>query len=810
MFAEVAIPVYVNQTFTYLVPLELQQKVQSGHRCLVSFSNRLLVGYIVNISPSLPEGLDEKDLKCLICLIDEQPLITTEILELTRWMADYYHAPWGEVLKAALPVGINTPVEVMLSATEAGQELLRSEKAKSSKKWQLLSKLNESGQISLRQLQKELSISHIMSTARVLEREGLVTIQQQLGQPVVNPKRQLMVRPTEGLSAQKLTEQQRRVVEALKSPLPHSTLLKQAGVSASVIRTMQKKGYLEVYECDTYRDPLAHLPSSPILDLSLCPLTAEQSSVLSAICSHLEKGEYATFLLYGVTGAGKTEVYLRAMRRAVELGRTAMMLVPEIALAPMFSRRLREHFGQTVAILHSSLSEGERLDEWQRLRNGQAKVVIGARSAIFAPIKDLGLIVVDEEHDPSYKQQETPRYNARDSAVIRALKSKAVAILGSATPSLESYYNAQSGKYGYLHLPTRIGGRPLAEVEIIDMRAVFKRHGKVQVISQELQTAVGETLARGEQAIILLNRRGYSSFLLCRSCGLAIKCRDCEVTLTYHRETAPRLVCHYCNFQRPVPTSCPQCSSRYLHYVGEGTEQLEAIFKDLFPTARIARLDRDSARRRGAYEQLISAFAAGEIDLMIGTQMVAKGHDFHNVTLVGVVSVDAGLGIPDFRAAERTFQLLTQVAGRAGRGNIPGKVLIQSYHPEHYALKYAAEQDYKSFYEHEIKFRRAMYYPPFSVLVNLIVRHKQLTEAQTIAAELYKQLRTAAQIEPTTRILGPAPAPIARLKGNYRIQIMIKARSRVRAKEVLELAIANSTTKALEAITIDVDPVDLI
>jgi primosomal protein N' (replication factor Y) len=591
------------------------------------------------------------------------------------------------------------------------------------------------------------------------------------------------------------------------SPPSFSELVEELNISGSVVRTLEKRGMVEVFAREVRRDPLGHLMQSSAQDLTLTP---QQSDALAQIMMPLEQGEYKTFLLHGVTGAGKTEIYLRAMRAALERGKTAMMLVPEISLTPMFSRRLVEQFGDAVAILHSSLSEGERLDEWQRVYQGQARLVIGTRSAVFAPLQNLGVVVVDEEHETSYKQDEAPRYNGRDCAIMRALKAKAVVILGSATPSIESYQNAQSGKYVYIRMAERIGKRPLAKVDIVDMREVFKRHGKMQIFSDELQQAMAEVKARDEQTIILLNRRGYSAFLICRSCGLSLRCRDCDVSLTYHRDVS-RLICHYCNYQIGVPQHCPACNGQYIYYVGEGTEQLEAKVKELFPEANVARLDRDTTRRRGSYEKLINEFAAGVIDILIGTQMVAKGHDFPNVTLVGVVSVDAGLGMPDFRAAERTFQLLTQVAGRAGRGSMPGRVLIQSYHPEHYSLQYARTQDYEAFYQHEINFRRAMYYPPFSVLVNIIVRHKELARAQALSAELARQLRAFAQ-EKTIRILGPAAAPLARLKGEHRLQILIKARARARAREVLDLAMAHfdSSPQDLSAITIEVDPIDLM
>ncbi|HEY5447040.1 MAG TPA: primosomal protein N', partial [Pyrinomonadaceae bacterium] len=416
-------------------------------------------------------------------------------------------------------------------------------------------------------------------------------------------------------------------------------------------------------------------------------LTSSQQLVLDEIELGITKGSYAAYLLHGVTGSGKTEVYIRAMRSALDRNKSSLMLVPEIALTPVFSRRLREHFGDEVAIFHSSLKRGERFDEWTRVRDGKARIVIGTRSAVFAPIQNLGLIVIDEEHESSYRQQDSPYYSGRDTAIVRAQKESAVVVLGSATPSLESFQNAQNGKYTYLSLPERIGGRPMASASIIDMRDVFARHGKPSVFADELLEAIQETHDRGEQSIILLNRRGYSSFVLCRSCGESVQCPNCDVTLTYHRSERV-VICHYCNHRQGVPKVCPQCGKDYIHFVGEGTEQLEEMLKTGFPTLRIARIDRDTTTNRRRFEQSLRDFSDGHIDTLVGTQMLAKGHDFPNVTLVGVVSVDAGLALPDFRAAERTFQLITQVAGRAGRGDRPGRVLIQTYHPTHYALRH--------------------------------------------------------------------------------------------------------------------------
>jgi primosomal protein N' (replication factor Y) len=539
-------------------------------------------------------------------------------------------------------------------------------------------------------------------------------------------------------------------------------------------------------------------------------LTPMQAAALDVIESSITESTFSPFLLHGVTGSGKTEIYIRAMRTSLNSGRGAMMLVPEISLTPILSRRLRAHFGDQIAIFHSSLSRGERFDEWSRLRSGEARVVLGTRSAVFAPVEDLGLIVIDEEQDASYRQEESPFYNARDSAIVRAQNAAATVVLGSATPSLESFHNAQSGKYRYLSLPSRIGERSLAAAELIDMRAEFARHKKPVVFSDEVLEAIAETKANSEQSIILLNRRGYSSFILCRSCGESVMCPNCEVTLTYHRSDQT-LVCHYCNHHQRAPSECPVCASKYIYYVGEGTEQIEELLRKRFPQLRIGRIDRDTKSRRREFEQTLIDFDKGELDMLVGTQMLAKGHDFPNVTFVGVISVDAGLALPDFRAAERTFQLITQVAGRAGRGDRPGRVLIQTYHPHNYALRHAVAQDYLGFYNEEIRHRRNHQYPPFVALALLLTRHKDAARAYEIAQQVRKAL-IEIDTARSCRILGPAPAPLARLRSEFRFHVLMKSRSRKQMRGVIDKAWAalESAGNDLRHVSLEIDPISMM
>ena len=843
MFAEVAIPLYVHQTFTYSLPESFAAQAQPGCRALVPFGRQLLTGYIVDIHNTLEEaGLDAEstDIKAVEELFDIEPLVTRELLELTKWIADYYFAPWGETIKACLPAGINAEAETMLSLTTNARDALSNLPAKPTTKLQALqfiaANLDENGAMNSRLLIKEFDKAKAGALIRELEKSGYIIVTRQMQDAAVKPKKQQAVRllntevgsrnvgmseatahqsPTTShqppaTSHPKLNEQQQRVINTLLEagePLGLTQLTEAADVSTSVIKTLEKRGLVEIFVREVRRDPLAHLKNLSADDLELMP---QQQEALDAITAALAANKYAAFLLHGVTGSGKTEVYIRAMRAALEQGKTALMLVPEISLTPMFARRLSAHFGDAVAILHSSLSDGERLDEWNRMRTGEARICIGARSGVFAPLENLGLLIVDEEHEAAYKQDSEPRYHGRDTAIVRALKANAVVVLGSATPSMESFHNAHTGKYTYLKMDTRVSGRPLAPVEVVDMREVFARHGKQQIFSDEMKAAIAENHERGKQTLVLLNRRGFSSFLLCRGCGHKSHCPNCDVALTYHKSEA-RLVCHYCGHQARVPRACENCSGPYIYYVGEGTEQIEALLQELYPDMRIARLDRDTTRRRGAFEKLLGAFAIGEIDLMVGTQMIAKGHDFHNVTLVCVISVDAGLAIPDFRSAERTFQLLTQVAGRAGRGEDRGRVLLQSYHPEHYALEYAQTQVYEKFYEHEIHFRQQMRYPPFVALINVLIHHAEFAKATTVAAEFARLLK-AADKEQALRILGPAPAPLARIKGEHRLQVLIKTKNRRVAREALDAAMLALKEQAwdLRMLNVEVDPVSLM
>lgn len=814
-YAQVAVPVHLTRLFTYRLPLSMQRVARVGSRVMVELGTKPTTGYIVALLPHLSAGtsLTESEIKDVLELLDVDPPLTPSVLEITRWVADYYAAPWGEVLRAALPAGINATVEQIVRITPSGLRRLGALGANDRKKARALHLLADEGDFELNAFSLRLGATKPPRWLRELEEEGLVERSYRTRPVSTRAKRRKAVRLLESATDDpsfRTTAAQQRVLETLRendNEMVVSDLIESASVSQSVIHNLIKKRAIEEFEQEVRRDPLASAELPPVEELQL---TDAQANVLGKIEEPLNQHHFATFLLHGVTGSGKTEVYVRAMRAALDAGRGAMMLVPEIALTPILSRRLRACFGDRIAIFHSSLSKGERFDEWSRLRSGEARIVLGTRSAVFAPVAGLGLVIVDEEQDTSYRQEESPFYNARDTAIVRARMESAVAVLGSATPSLESFHHAQTGKYSYLHLPERIANRPLAQAEMVDMREVFARRKKPAIFSDELIEAIEQTHARGEQSIILLNRRGYSSFILCRSCGESIMCPNCDVTLTYHRGDRT-LVCHYCNYHQRAPSQCPVCASKYIHYVGEGTEQIEEVLRRRFPRLRIGRIDHDTKSRRRDFEKTLLDFSKGDIDMLVGTQMLAKGHDFPNVTLVGVVSVDAGLALPDFRAAERTFQLITQVAGRAGRGDLPGRVLIQSYHPHHYALRHAQAQDYRGFYEEEIAHRRHHGYPPFVFLALMLCRHKDQARALKIA----QGLRTAlleANGDHGCRILGPAPAPFARLRAEYRMQILVKSRSRKQMRAVIDAALAalEKSGQDLRSVALEIDPVSMM
>lgn len=657
IYADVAVCLPLSRTFVYQLP----EPTAIGCRVSVRFRNREVDGFVVGLPQNAPADIEIHKVREVL---DRAPLLRPEVLELCRWISDYYLAPLGEVLKSALPPGI---------------------------------------------------------TQKHLDRfDGAAETQ------------------------------------------PN--------------------------------------PAAPFL------LTTDQLKALYAI--EQSRG-FNTILLHGVTGSGKTEIYIQAAGYAILRGKTCLVLVPEIGLTPQLTERFAMRFPGRVAVLHSSLTRKQRIDEWLRIYNGQAPVVVGTRSAVFAPLPDLGLLIVDEEHETTYKQEETPRYHARDTAIMRAKRAGATVVLGSATPSMESFRNAEAKKFEYVHLTSRVEDRPLPDVEIVNMREEYAVEGKQTVFSRRLLQAIGERLERREQTMVLLNRRGFAAFLLCRHCGFTFQCTSCSVSLTYHR-SIDKLLCHYCGLAKRPPERCSECRSEYIHYVGEGTERIEADLRELFADARIGRIDRDTMKHVRDFTRVLGGFRNGEIDILVGTQMIAKGHDFPLVTLVGVLAADAALSLPDFRAAERTFQLLTQVAGRSGRGDRLGEVIIQSFFPDHYTFQLACTQRFEDFYARESRYRQAMFYPPFTVLAGIVVtdrdKERASCEARAVGGFL-DRVRTD-----SVRILGPAPAPLERVKRLHRYQLLVKAGSRSTLHRLLAALQGHLEGRKLGGtrVLIDVDPVSLL
>src|SRR5437667_6826957 len=599
----------------------------------------------------------------------------------------------------------------------------------------------------------------------------------------------------------KLNNNQRTLVDTLAAAGGRVTVdaLHMLELPRTTLGTLVKRGLVEIAE-EPEEFTISGVKARPSpFDFQFNPA---QEEAVDKIREDVGARTFSAMLMHGVTGSGKTAVYLAGMRTVLEVGRSAILLVPEIGLTPAMAADLHQVFGEEVAILHSALSDQERAEQWHRIKRGDARIVVGTRSAVFAPVTDLALIIVDEEQDSSYKQEETPRYHARDVAVMRAKMANVVVVLGSATPSLESYFNAKKNKYALLELPDRVERRPLPEVEIIDMRQEFQETGHEQVISRKLAEEIRERIEQKEQVMVLLNRRGYSPVVLCRACGKTLECKNCAIALTHHKRTH-RMECHYCGHIAPVPKACVHCGSEYVYFLGTGSEKLEELLHGMFPQARIGRLDRDTVRGREDFERALNALNEGELDLLVGTQMIAKGHDVHGVTLVGVVGADAALGFPDFRAAERTFQLLTQVAGRAGRGQKPGKVILQTYFPDHYAVQYAAQHDFAGFYDKELRFRSWMHYPPYSAIANVLVRSGKLDEAlrwSGVLGQWFEKTRHEG-----VRVLGPAAAPILRLKKDYRYHFVLKSPSREKLNALLRAMVAHATQHKIPRTQVIVD-----
>jgi len=786
-FCDVALPVPLDAVFTYRIPQGMQPVV--GGRVLVPFRQQRLSGIVTELHDRQPRSGDkEVQTKNLLSVLDPAPVLDDQLLRLGKWIGDYYLAPIGEVFRTMLPLGAEFKRAIAYRIAKAGQLALhlagmsgssaRSRKTPEDQlaEFRVLDYLAEDEMAQEAALRAATRVSRSVLASMV--RKKWITREDISGvRDAARTVRVAVLKSAEG----KLNPNQRTLVETLAAAGGRVAVetLRALAVPRTTLSTLVKRGLVEIADepADLTRPTLKARPSPFDFQFS-----GPQGEALTRIQDSVTARKFAGMLLHGVTGSGKTAVYLAGMRSVLAAGRSAILLVPEIGLTPAMAADLHQVFGEEVAILHSGLSDKERAEQWHRIKRGEARMVVGTRSAVFAPVADLALMIVDEEQDSSYKQEETPRYHARDVAVMRAKMANAAVVLGSATPSLESYFNAKQHKYTLLELRDRVEQRPLPEVEIIDMRQEFQETGHEQVISRKLAEEIKDRLERKEQVMVLLNRRGYSPVVLCRACGKTLECKNCAIALTHHKRSR-RMECHYCGYTAPVPKVCVHCGSEYVYFLGTGSEKLEELLHGMFPQARIGRLDRDTVRGRDDFERALNALNEGELDLLVGTQMIAKGHDIHGVTLVGVVGADMALGMPDFRAAERTFQLLTQVAGRAGRGNTPGKVVLQTYFPDHYAVQYAARHDFIGFYEKELQFRKWMHYPPYSALANVLVRSGKLDEALQWSGVLGKWFEKTRH--EGIRVLGPAAAPILRLKQDYRYHFILKSPSRAKLNALL-------------------------
>ena len=806
--ARVAIPrPNVETAWDYLVPGDLDARAKPGVRALVPVGGARVTGYITGLAASASTG---RTLKPLLEILDDEPLLSPRMLELTRWVADYYISSWGDVIKAALPAGINVVEREVVRLTESGRSehhrlralaLVPDDLGETSR---LLDHLVERGPQKVALLNKSFPAPLI---SRLLREGWIGATRMRSGRKL--EKRRKAVRAVESTPPQpdefwRRSPKRKPAYERLLAaagPIPLSETENQLGASRAVVDGLVRAGLAEYASVTVRRDPFADLDVEPERPKRL---VGEQRQAFSEIEKALKGERFSPFLLHGVTGSGKTEIYIHAAGRCLESGKGTLILIPELALTPQFVRRYYAVFGDHLAVLHSALSGGERIDEWNRVRRGEAKVVLGTRLSVFAPLENPGLIVVDEEHDSSYKQDDYPTFSARDVALVRAQKSGCVCVLGSATPSLESLHNTGRGKYRLLRLKKRVFERPLPRLNIVDLRSAESADG-VSPFPGVVDEAVERTLQRGEQTLVLVGRKGYAPFVLCRACGHNFECPNCSIGLAYH-EAVGGLKCHYCGRRSEMPRICPECGSGSVEALGTGTEKVEEQLLERFPDAAIERMDRDVITNPRRYREVLERLRKQRIDILVGTQMIAKGHDYPHVTTVVALGLDSLLRLPDFRHCERVFQLITQISGRAGRGERPGEVFILTYRPDHYAVRAAGEGDWELFLEKELDYRARLRYPPFGYLALLTVedrdRGRGRAAAQRIAEVLYGELEGKAYV------LGPSLAPYARLKSSWRHQLIIKAAERKRLNEAIRRArAAHEGPGALKTV---IDPVSVM
>jgi len=784
-----------DRTFDYYIPEQWREVIQPGMRVIVPFGARNIQGFVVELKAES----EFKKLRNIIEPMDLEPVLNKELLELGDWLTESTLCFKIFAFQVMLPAALKAKYEKKVRLAEGVTLVDLSENLQpifenaNMLDWEDALKMDI-----VPQLQREAASGHLEVIYMVKER--------------VKKKLRKYVRPTVPLTELKKeidripanAEKQRQVLRYFTTHFNEIELKKLVAdvkTSASTVKALVEKKLLTEFEMEVYRNPFEHRTFERTKPL---PLTKGQQTAIGPILNAIERNQHEVFLLYGVTGSGKTEIYLQSIQEVIEKGQEAIVLVPEIALTPQMVNRFKGRFGDLVAVLHSGLSAGEKYDEWRKIQRKEVKVVVGARSAIFAPFENIGIIIIDEEHETSYKQEDMPRYHARDVAVERAINYNCPVVLGSATPSLESFARAQKKVYHLLTLPNRMNNQNLPSVEIIDMREEL-RDGNRSMFSRKLFEMLKDRIEKKQQSVLFLNKRGHSSFVMCRDCGYVMNCPNCEISLTYHRVNE-QMKCHYCGYESFVPKHCPECNSEYIRYFGTGTQKVEEELGKILPEARVIRMDVDTTGRKGSHERLLTDFKDGKADILLGTQMIAKGLDFPNITLVGVLSADTMLHLPDFRASEKTFQLLTQVSGRAGRHQLPGEVIIQTYTPEHYSIELAGHQDYDLFYQREMMIRKTHHYPPFYYLSLITVSHEQLVTVVSAMEKIVSFVRS--QVSKEAVVLGPAASPIPRINNRYRYQCLIKYKREPNLIKTLKTILDQyqKDTKSGLQVSIDVNP----
>ncbi|HVO65438.1 MAG TPA: primosomal protein N' [Syntrophales bacterium] len=810
MFVTVAVNIPSHKTFSYAVPAALQNDILIGKRVYIPFGKRRLTGYIIERSDSTTC----EDIKEIIGILDSERLFNEDDLEFYRWVSQYYIYPLGKALAEILPGGIDPKSDRLITIAKDSQQKIDFQLSAPQRRIIDALKLIPAG-LPLAHLKKIIGKEDVSKDIKILQDTGFITVSNMTWKPGIVPKKEKIITLNRRDTADiKLTEKQKKLLDYLNlhGALPVAALREEFKNVLPLIRKLEEKNLVSITEEEV---PRRHGQSPDIGGSSLLIAPNEdQKDALHEVVTGLESASFSPYLLHGVTGSGKTEVYLNAIGETLQMNGGVIYLVPEIALTPQLISRFNKRFAnQEIAVLHSGISISARYDQWRRIQRGEIKVVIGARSAIFAPVRNLRLIIVDEEHDTSYKQDDRMRYNTRDLAIMKAKLHSATVIVGSATPAIQTYFNTMTGKYKYLVLPKRVEDKPLPEVEIIDMKREAESDSQIssRILSKTLRDAIQDTLESKQQTLLFLNRRGFHTFMFCLDCGNSFTCRNCAVSMTYHASES-RLKCHYCDFAVASPVSCFGCNGKRLQCYGVGTEKVEKEIKNIFPQARIVRMDSDTTTRRGAHEKILQAFDRRDIDILVGTQMITKGHDYPYVTLIGVISADTSLNIPDFLSAERTFQLLTQVSGRGGRGTHPGRVIIQTFNPRHYAITRAREHDYMGFYEDELALRSALAYPPFARVVNLHLSHRKRDEGKEGLKQLKQiigDLVIINKLKGKVEIIGPAESPIAKIKGRYRWQLLLKGKDTHAVHNLAKDILSKTYLTGLD-IKVDVDPLNFM